>query len=211
VHSYFRKDGTFVLPYFRSSPDGNPWNNWSALGNIDPYTGTLGRRVYTPLESSTESTNPLQEPLGGDVFVHGYIRSDGSYVPQYYRSAPDGNFWNNWSTIGNVNPYTGELGTRTEPPQLYLTPDVPTEQPPLAFPTDDSDFSSFERSFLEDDTSSPTDDQLDYESAPPADDESDQILDDDPAPTVDDSSQMDEPDPVSDEGDDGDALGSEGE
>ena len=31
------------------------------------------------------------------------------------RSNPDGNFWNNWSTVGNVNPYTGMRGTKTSP------------------------------------------------------------------------------------------------
>ncbi len=48
--------------------------------------------------------------FAGDVFVHGYFRSDGTYVRPHYRSAPDGNPWNNWSTIGNINPYTGRRG-----------------------------------------------------------------------------------------------------
>src|SRR5229473_473291 len=55
----------------------------------------------------------------GSVYVRGYIRKDGTYVQPYMRSAPDGNFWNNWSTIGNVNPYTGEPGTKTQPPPGY--------------------------------------------------------------------------------------------
>jgi peptidoglycan hydrolase-like protein with peptidoglycan-binding domain len=33
-------------------------------------------------------------------------------VPPHYRSAPDGDPNNNWSSEGNVNPYTGEVGTR---------------------------------------------------------------------------------------------------
>ena len=48
--------------------------------------------------------------LFADVFVRGYFRSDGTYVRPHYRSNPDGNPWNNWSTIGNVNPYTGQRG-----------------------------------------------------------------------------------------------------
>jgi hypothetical protein len=43
------------------------------------------------------------------VAVKGHFRKNGTYVAPHYRSNPDGNFWNNWSTIGNVNPYTGEL------------------------------------------------------------------------------------------------------
>lgn len=51
--------------------------------------------------------------FAGDVYVHGYYRSDGTYVRPHYRSAPDGNPYNNWSTRGNVNPYTGKLGTKS--------------------------------------------------------------------------------------------------
>jgi hypothetical protein len=50
------------------------------------------------------------------VYVRGYTKSNGTYVAPHYRSSPDGNFSNNWSTKGNVNPYTGELGTRVTPP-----------------------------------------------------------------------------------------------
>jgi len=47
----------------------------------------------------------------GSVYVRPYIRSDGTYVEGHYRSTPDGNPYNNWSTRGNVNPYTGQQGT----------------------------------------------------------------------------------------------------
>jgi hypothetical protein len=53
---------------------------------------------------------------GGDVFVNGYTRKDGTYVQPHYLSVPDGNFYNYWSTKGNVNPYTGQLGTNVTPP-----------------------------------------------------------------------------------------------
>ena len=47
-----------------------------------------------------------------DVFVNGHFRSNGTYVQPHYRSNPDGNSYNNWSTSPNVNPYTGRTGTR---------------------------------------------------------------------------------------------------
>jgi len=50
-----------------------------------------------------------------DVSVRGYYRKDGAYVRPHMRSDPDGNFNNNWSTKGNINPYTGEEGTKTSP------------------------------------------------------------------------------------------------
>lgn len=52
---------------------------------------------------------------GGSVSVRGYTRANGTYVAPHYRSAPDGVFGNNWSTLGNVNPYTGKPGTLTSP------------------------------------------------------------------------------------------------
>ena len=39
VRPYARKDGTLVQPHMRSRPDGNPYNNWSYPGNLNPYTG----------------------------------------------------------------------------------------------------------------------------------------------------------------------------
>lgn len=39
MNSYYRKDGTYVQPHYRSNPDGNPYNNWSYPGNTNPYTG----------------------------------------------------------------------------------------------------------------------------------------------------------------------------
>lgn len=57
--------------------------------------------------------------LAGDVSVRGYYRKDGTYVRPHMRSAPDGNFHNNWSMYGNVNPYTGRVGTKISPPTNY--------------------------------------------------------------------------------------------
>jgi hypothetical protein len=51
-----------------------------------------------------------------DTYVRGHYRRDGTYVQPHYRSAPDGNPYNNWSTRGNVNPYTGAVGTRNVEP-----------------------------------------------------------------------------------------------
>ncbi|MDO8240993.1 MAG: hypothetical protein Q7T51_03385 [Candidatus Moranbacteria bacterium] len=46
-----------------------------------------------------------------DVQVKGYVRKDGTYVQPHYRTAPDSTISNNYSTKGNINPYTGEAGT----------------------------------------------------------------------------------------------------
>ena len=61
----------------------------------------------------------VQAAVAGDIHVNGYYRSNGTYVQPHYRSAPDGNFSNNWSTLGNINPYTGEAGHLVAPPASY--------------------------------------------------------------------------------------------
>lgn len=47
-----------------------------------------------------------------DVYVNGYTRKDGTYVEGHYRSAPNNTVNDNFSTYGNVNPYTGKPGTK---------------------------------------------------------------------------------------------------
>lgn len=47
-----------------------------------------------------------------DQFVNGYTHRDGTYVAPHMRSSPDNNYNNNWSVAPNVNPYTGQQGTR---------------------------------------------------------------------------------------------------
>ena len=49
VRGYTRKDGTYVQPHKRSSPDSSRFNNWSTKGNVNPYSGKKGyRNPYAP-------------------------------------------------------------------------------------------------------------------------------------------------------------------
>lgn len=47
-----------------------------------------------------------------EVFVQDYQRKDGTLVQAHFRSNADGNFGNNWTTLGNVNPFTGAKGSK---------------------------------------------------------------------------------------------------
>lgn len=47
-----------------------------------------------------------------DVHVRGYYRKNGTYVAPHYRSSPNQTKSDNWSTKGNINPYTGKPGTK---------------------------------------------------------------------------------------------------
>ena len=50
--------------------------------------------------------------FGSDVIVRGHITKMGTYVAPSHRTSPDHTQRNNYSSKGNVNPYTGKKGTR---------------------------------------------------------------------------------------------------
>lgn len=54
VRGYFRKDGTYVQPHYRSAPDGNPYNNWSFPGNTQ--IRTLARSQAATLKRTSKTT-----------------------------------------------------------------------------------------------------------------------------------------------------------
>jgi hypothetical protein len=106
-----------------------------------------------------------------NVHVNGYFRKDGTYVQPHYRSNPDGNFYNNWSTKGNINPYTGEEGTKTHPEYNYgggnySVPDYNTDQ---SYDTSQQDPSyDTNQNYSQDDTT----DNYDYSQQDPSNDPS---------------------------------------
>jgi hypothetical protein len=72
----------------------------------------------------------------GGVRVRGHVRKDGTYVQPHYRTTPDTRFYNNWSTKGNYNPYTGMDGKVVTPPLSggvggYRLPAKPSYKPRL--------------------------------------------------------------------------------
>lgn len=72
------------------------------------------------------------------TYVAPHVRRDGTFVEGHWRSAPDGNHFNNYSAQGNVNPFTGQQGSVAAPfpyggfPQLQ--PVQPLQPPQLMQP-----------------------------------------------------------------------------
>ena len=64
-------------------------------------------------------------PALADTYVNGYTRSDGTYVAPHYRSNSDSNRYNNYSSQGMVNPYTGRQGTQNPYGAIGSTPSNP--------------------------------------------------------------------------------------
>jgi hypothetical protein len=81
--------------------------------------GTLALVAFVLVESRADA----------QVRVRGYTRKDGTYVAPHYRSSPDGRVDNNWSTRGNVNPYTGQEGSRSNT-HVPATRDLVTDSLP---------------------------------------------------------------------------------
>jgi hypothetical protein len=76
VHGYYRGNGTYVQPYYRSSPNGTVTDNFSYKGNINPHTGKVGTNRYIH-----DRTSPYYE--GPDS--HGRIGHDSArYQPEAY-------------------------------------------------------------------------------------------------------------------------------
>ena len=89
VRGYYRGDGTYVRPHYRTNPDGNPYNNYSFPGNYNPNTGKITpgnpdtylnryynrsyQRPYKPYQSFSMAmikrrvrTRPWKKPTGGN-------------------------------------------------------------------------------------------------------------------------------------------------
>ena len=44
VNGYYKSNGTYVQPHYRSSPNSTTSDNWSTYGNTNPRTGKSGTR-----------------------------------------------------------------------------------------------------------------------------------------------------------------------
>lgn len=49
---------------------------------------------------------------GGSHSVRGYVKKNGTYVQPHRSTNSNSTKIDNWSTRGNVNPYTGQAGTK---------------------------------------------------------------------------------------------------
>lgn len=61
----------------------------------------------------------LPATVSAQVHVRGYVNKNGTYVAPYYRSSPNSTPLDNYSTKGNINPYTGQAGTKNPYPDPY--------------------------------------------------------------------------------------------
>ena len=67
--------------------------------------------IYAILVAVTVALFCVGNSAYADTYVNGYTRNDGTYVQPHYQTNPNSTKLDNYSTQGNVNPYTGKAGT----------------------------------------------------------------------------------------------------
>ncbi len=72
VDGYVRKDGTYVAPHHRSSPNSTNRDNYSTEKNQNPYTGSSGSRAqdYSPGASNYGAGRSIHTGPRGGQFYH---------------------------------------------------------------------------------------------------------------------------------------------
>lgn len=128
VNGYYRSNGTYVAPHVRSSPDGNPYNNYSYPGNVNPYTGktaTGNESTYlnnyynrsSGSSSSTTSSNTQSTYTPSTYTPPSYTPSTytppSTYSPSTYSSPNSSSSYNGANTsVSSSSSYTsGELNS----------------------------------------------------------------------------------------------------
>ena len=76
VRGYYRDNGTYVQPHYRSDPDGNRSNNWSAYPNVNPHTGVRGTEHFSTEDFSNISLQ--NKPTNLPVYPSAVPGSDSS-------------------------------------------------------------------------------------------------------------------------------------
>ena len=65
VEGYFKSNGTYVAPHYRSRPDNSFQNNYSSFGNTNPYTNKKGSKREKSSGFSYGSSGPSYESSFG--------------------------------------------------------------------------------------------------------------------------------------------------
>lgn len=113
VRGYFRSNGTYVAPYYRTTANGNPYDNLSYRAPSIHLTSPTIMPAYGSSHYSPRTLPNLGRSYGSSgyvyrnpyaatptVSVHGYFRSNGTYVAPHVRTAPNGTVTDNLSYRG---------------------------------------------------------------------------------------------------------------
>jgi len=90
VKGYYKENGTYVEPYYRSNPDRNPYNNWSYSGNTNPYT------------SKTATGN-------AETYINNYCNKSNTSTTDIYLYSTPSNYNSYSNSFNNYDSFLKEL------------------------------------------------------------------------------------------------------
>src|SRR5438552_3521319 len=96
---------------FTSTPDSRIWD-------LSPMRLGAGKTARESAKSPAEPATICRALFYARVATS-HHRADGTYVAPHYQTNPNHNPYDNWSTKGNYNPFTGQLRTVTPPAGYY--------------------------------------------------------------------------------------------
>lgn len=93
VKGYYRSNGTYVQPHQRTAPNYTRNDNYSTIGNVNPYTGkagTLPRDGYTTSKrtSSSSTSTYTNSSYTSPSYSTSYTAPVSSYTSSTYSSSP---------------------------------------------------------------------------------------------------------------------------
>ncbi|WP_052332482.1 hypothetical protein [Bacteroides neonati] len=123
VKGYYKKNGTYVQPHVRSSPDGSVSNNWSTKGNINHYTGKEGTKNIGAVKSNeynyTQTNNTtirnttiatVEEKPQGSIEQDPTVNSSSISVVYFEKIGSE--FEESFSLKNNTNRTVGQISIR---------------------------------------------------------------------------------------------------
>lgn len=106
VNGYFRSNGTYVEPHYRSSPNSTKLDNWSTKGNINPYTGAEGTKnvdeQYNYNYSSSSYYNSSTNTSEGVSFVNDFTYNFPSHLSETLKNSG----YNKFFDLNDLDPST---------------------------------------------------------------------------------------------------------
>lgn len=89
VRGYYRSNGTYVQPHQRTAPNHTRDDNYSTVGNVNPYTGVAGtkpRDGYSTTRTTSSSTSTYSTPTYRSTYTPSYTAPTSTYSTPDYSS-----------------------------------------------------------------------------------------------------------------------------
>lgn len=87
VRGYYRSNGTYVQPHQRTAPNYTRNDNYSTIGNVNPYTGKAGIKPRDGYTSRRTNTSTYSAPIEISTYTSTYTPPVNTYSTPSYSSS----------------------------------------------------------------------------------------------------------------------------